>query len=58
MEVTRVFLEHGVDPNARDPNNATLLHLVSNPRFRGKGLRPVDFVQLLLQYNADIDDGG
>ena len=61
MEVARVLLEHGVDANARDANKATPLHLACSSRFRQKGLRPVDFVRLLLQYNSDIharDDKG
>jgi ankyrin repeat protein len=61
MEVARVLLEHGVDANARDANNATPLHVAGSSRFREKGLRPVDFVRLLLQYNSDVharDDKG
>jgi ankyrin repeat protein len=49
----RVLLEHGVDANARDANNATLLHLASCGH--------LDVVRLLLQYSSDIhsrDDDG
>lgn len=61
IEVARVLLEHGVDANTRDADNATSLHLACSSQFSQKGLRPVDFVRLLLEYNSDIharDDKG
>jgi ankyrin repeat protein len=54
----RVLLEHGVDANARDANNATPLHLVSES-WRNEDC--LDVVLLLLQYGSDIharDDEG
>jgi ankyrin repeat protein len=56
--VARVLLEHGVDANARDANNATPLHLASGSYWEEECL---DVVRLLLQYSSDIharDDEG
>jgi len=55
----RVLLEHGVDANARDANNATPLHLVTGLRYWESGC--LDVARLLLQYGSDIharDDKG
>jgi ankyrin repeat protein len=55
----RVFLEHGADANARDVNNVTPLHLVSDTTYLDEG--SLDVVRLLLQYDSDIharDDEG
>ena len=53
LGAARVLLEHGVDANTRDINNATALHLASsNPYLVGEDRS--DVVRSLLQYGSDI----
>ena len=53
LGAARVLLEHGVDANSRDINNATALHLASsNPYLVGEDRS--DVVRSLLQYGSDI----
>ena len=49
LGAARVLLEHGVDANPRDINNATALHLASSNPYLG-GEDRSDVVRLLLQY--------
>jgi ankyrin repeat protein len=58
LEAAQVLLEHGVDANAQDADNAAPLHLASgfNPISWKRSDKPDHFgvVRLLLQYGADI----
>ncbi len=54
MGAARVLLEHGVDANARDVNNATPLHLASSLEYGYDEGEHLDVVRLLLQYGSDI----
>ena len=52
MGVVRVLLEHGVDANVRDADNATPTHLASCSWYDEENLLGV--LRLLLQYGSDI----
>jgi ankyrin repeat protein len=52
IEVTRVLLEHGANPNWRDEAGNTPIHRVITSRMV---LDPAKFIQLLLEFGADVN---
>jgi ankyrin repeat protein len=51
IQVTRVLLEHGANPNWRDESGNTPIHRVITSRMV---LDPAQFIQLLLEFGADV----
>ena len=53
VEMTKLLLRHGANPNARDSEDETPLHFVV--RVRDAAKNPVAVIKLLLKSGADID---